>query len=129
MKARQPTLRLHIQPQGDLNSTARSPMKNQRLKQHFETPGALRHDANTLADDASALLEATKEIVDDKVKAAREQLAETLERSRELYTSLQEKALQSARMADKTIQEHPYQTAFVALGIGTLIGFLCRRRP
>lgn len=103
-------------------------MKNQRLKQHFETPGALRHDASTLADDASALLEATKEIVDDKVKAAREQLADTIERSRELYSGLQEKALQGARMADKTIHEHPYQTAFIALRVGTLLGFLCSRR-
>ena len=104
-------------------------MKNQRLKQHFETPRALRHDAHTLAEDAEVLLEATNEIVDDKVKAAREQRTATIERSRELYSSLQEKALQSARMADKTIQEHPYQTAFVALGIGALVGYLCRRRP
>ena len=103
-------------------------MKNHRSKEHFETPGALRHDAHTLALDAEALLDATKETVDEKVKAAREQLTETIERSRELYSSLQEKALQGARMADKTIHEHPYQTAFVALGIGTLIGFLCSGR-
>lgn len=103
-------------------------MKNQRTKQHFETPNALRHDAHTLAEDAEALLEATREIVDDRVKAAREQLAETIENSRELYFSLQEKALQSARVADKTIHEHPYQTAFVALGVGALLGFLFSRR-
>ena len=44
-------------------------MKNQRTK-HFDTPDALRHDAHTLAEDAECLLEVTREIVDDKVKAA-----------------------------------------------------------
>jgi len=102
-------------------------MKNQRTK-HFELPDAIRHDIHTLADDAEALLEATKETVDDKVKAAREQLCDTLERSREAYTSLQRRALRSARMADHTIHEHPYQTAFVALGVGAVLGMVFSRR-
>jgi ElaB/YqjD/DUF883 family membrane-anchored ribosome-binding protein len=100
-------------------------MKN---KQHFETPGALRHDAQTLAEDAEALLEATKETVDEKVKAARQRLRGTIERSRELCTDLQEKALQRVRMADRAVHEHPYRTAGFALGIGALIGILCSRR-
>lgn len=103
-------------------------MKNHRAKQHFETPDALRQDAHTLAEDAEMLIEATKEVMDDKVKAAREQLAETIELSRELYSGLKDKALQSARQADKRIHEHPYQTAFIALGVGALLGMLCRRR-
>jgi ElaB/YqjD/DUF883 family membrane-anchored ribosome-binding protein len=102
-------------------------MKNHR-EQHFETPDALRHDAHTLVEDAEALLEATKEIVDQNVKVAREQLYEAIERSREAYGSLQKKALQGARMADNTIHEHPYQTAFVALGVGAMLGILFSRR-
>ena len=103
-------------------------MKNQSAK-YFETPDAVRHDAHMLAEDAEALLEATKETVDEKVKAAREQLHGAIERSREAYGSLQKKALQGARMADNTIHEHPYQTAFVALGVGALLGLLFSRRP
>jgi ElaB/YqjD/DUF883 family membrane-anchored ribosome-binding protein len=103
-------------------------MKNYRAEQHFETPTALRHDARTLVEDAESLLEVTREIMDDKVKAARNQLTKTIERSRELYSGLQEKALRSARRADKTIHEHPYQTAFFALGVGALLGLLFSRR-
>lgn len=102
-------------------------MKNQRTK-HFDTPDALRHDAHTLAEDAECLLEVTREIVDDKVKAARVQLAETIEKSRALYFNLQERAVKSARAADKTIHEHPYQTALAAFGIGAFIGLLFGRR-
>ena len=103
-------------------------MKSYSAEQHFETPSALRHDAHTLVEDAEALLEVTREIVDDKVKAARSQLTETIERSREFYSGLQDKALRGARMTDKTIHDHPYQTAFVALGVGALLGLLCGRR-
>lgn len=102
-------------------------MKNHRAK-HFETPDALRHDVHTLSDDAEALLEATKEIVDDKVKAAREQLAATIERSQEIYDGLQKRALQGAKYADEAVREHPYHTAAIALGVGVVLGFLCSRR-
>ena len=103
-------------------------MKNQRSK-YFETPDALRHDAQTLVENAEALLEATKETMDEKVKVAREQLSDTIERGRDAYTSLQKRALRSARMADHTIHEHPYQTALVALGVGAMLGVVLARRP
>lgn len=102
-------------------------MKNQRIK-HFETPDALRHDFTTLSEDAEALLDATKEILDDKVKAAREQLAASIERSQEIYQDLQKKALKGARYADEAVHEHPYQTAFIALGVGVILGLVIGRR-
>lgn len=102
-------------------------MKNQRAK-HFETPDALRHDLSTLSEDAEALLEATKEIVDDKVKAARERLTASIERSHEIYNGLQEKAIKGAKYADEAVHEHPYQTAIVALGVGVILGLVCCRR-
>ena len=48
-------------------------------KNRLETPSAVRHDARTLADDARGLLEATKEIGDEKVAECRERLTEALE--------------------------------------------------
>lgn len=102
-------------------------MKNHRTK-HFETPDALRHDFSTLSVDAEALIEATKEIVDDKVKAAREQLTASIERSQEIYQSLQKKAFKGAKYADEAVHEHPYQTAIIALGVGVVLGLACGRR-
>jgi len=101
-------------------------MKN-RAK-HFETPDALRHDVHTLSEDAEALLEATKEVVDEKVRAARQQLSVSIERSRNIYNNLQQKAVQTAKYADETVHSHPYQTALVALSVGACLGFLCSRR-
>jgi|SRR5688572_13659883 ElaB/YqjD/DUF883 family membrane-anchored ribosome-binding protein len=94
----------------------------------YETPGALRHDARTLADDARALLNATAEVTDKKVTEARKHLAEALEAGRETCNRLQEKAVHSAQIADKTVRSHPYESLGVAFGIGALIGFLLSRR-
>lgn len=102
-------------------------MQNQRTK-HFETPDAVRHDLSTLSDDAEALLEATKEIVDEKVKSARVQLNASIKRSQEVYNGLQKKALKGAKYADEVVHEHPYQTAIVALGMGVILGLVCGRR-
>lgn len=102
-------------------------MKN-NLTSHFDTPGALRHDARRLAEDAEHLLEATKGVVDEKVKTARQQLAETIDRGRDLRHGFEERAKHQMRKADETIHEHPYHTAFVALGVGALLGFLCSLR-
>ena len=100
-------------------------MKNRRNK-HFETPDALRHDVHTLTEDAEALLDATKEVVDEKVKAARTRLTLSVQRSRDLCADLQQKALDGAKFADETIHAHPYQAALIALGVGAFVGFLCR---
>ena len=102
-------------------------LKN-RYSQHFETPDALRRDVITLSNDAEALLEATKEVVDEKVKAARKQLADSIERSRNIYNSIQQKAIDSAKYADETIHAHPYHTALLAFGLGAWLGFFCSRR-
>jgi len=95
---------------------------------HFETPDAVRHDAHTLAEDAQALLDATRETMDEKVQAARERLSETIEQSREMYSELQQQVVKRARKADETIHEHPYQTAFMAMGVGAMLGFILSRR-
>ena len=102
-------------------------MKHNRTK-HFETPDALRHDAHTLAEDAQALLEATKDSMDEKVQAAREQLAGSIEYGQELYSNLQKQVVLRARKADHAIHEHPYQTALLALGVGAVLGFIFSRR-
>jgi len=85
-------------------------------------------DLGTLADDAKALLSATAEVAEDKVIAARERLSSALERGREAWGNVQERAVQGAKAADKQIRSHPYQVIGIAFGIGTLLGFLLARR-
>jgi ElaB/YqjD/DUF883 family membrane-anchored ribosome-binding protein len=94
----------------------------------YETPNALRHDARTLAQDARALLDATAEITDEKIAEARERLAAALNSGKQTCDRLQEKASQGARAADAAIRSHPYESIAVALGVGTLLGFVLSRR-
>ena len=85
-------------------------------------------DLGTLADDAKALLSATAEVAEDKVVAARERLSSALERGREAWETVQDRAVQGAKATDKTIRNHPYQAIGIAFGVGALLGFLLTRR-
>jgi ElaB/YqjD/DUF883 family membrane-anchored ribosome-binding protein len=101
-------------------------MKNEGSR--YETPGALRHDARTLADDARALLEATSDIADEKIAAARERLADALSSGKQTYARLQQRVVDGAKVADQTVRTHPYQSVAVGFGVGILVGMLIGRR-
>jgi ElaB/YqjD/DUF883 family membrane-anchored ribosome-binding protein len=85
-------------------------------------------ESEHLVEDAQALLAATAHIAEEKVVEARKRLATALERGREVWNDVQEKAVAGAKATDKVIRDHPYQSIGIALGIGTLIGFLLSRR-
>lgn len=95
---------------------------------HFETPTALSHDVSTLVEDARGLLEATSEIADEKIAAARQRLASALEAGKETYEQLQARVVKGAQVFDKTVRARPYESIAVAFGLGALIGFLASRR-
>jgi len=97
-------------------------------RSHFETPTALSHDAHTLVEDARGLLEATSEIADEKISAARKRLSVALEAGRETYENLQERVVKGAKVADRTVRTHPYESMAVALGAGLIVGILVSRR-
>lgn len=40
----------------------------------------------------------------------------------------EQKALESAKAADRVVRDHPYQTLGLAFGLGILIGILARRK-
>ena len=103
-------------------------MKKQNAMNRYETPGALCHDARTLAEDARALLEATAEITDEKIAEARKRLGEALETGKETYDDVRERVILGAKAADRAVHEHPYPTMAVVFGIGALVGFLLTRR-
>lgn len=85
-------------------------------------------DFKTLARDAEQLLKATAEDAGEHAREARTRLASALEAARESIEGLEEKVVAGAKVADKTIREHPYESIGVAFGVGLLIGVLVTRK-
>ena len=111
-----------------MNATETDDMTMKTNGPRYETPGAMRHDARTLADDARALLEATSNIADEKISAARERLSVALASGKQTAARLQQKVIEGARYADDTVRSHPYQSIGIGFGVGILIGMLISRR-
>ncbi len=82
----------------------------------------------TLAEDARALMAATADVAGEKVGEARKRLAAALERGKEIYGRVKEKAVEGAKAADQAVHEHPYQAIAIGVGVGALIGYLVARR-
>ena len=89
---------------------------------------ATSSDISQLAEDASALMAATADVAGEKVKEARNRLAAALERGKEIYGCVREKAVDGAKAADQAVRENPYQAIAVGVGVGAVIGYLIARR-
>jgi len=89
---------------------------------------AINNDPGTLAEDAHALMTATADVAGEKVGEARQRLAAALERSKEIYGRVREKAVEGAKATDQAVHEHPYQAIAIGVGVGALIGYLLSRR-
>jgi ElaB/YqjD/DUF883 family membrane-anchored ribosome-binding protein len=89
---------------------------------------AASNDMDTLAEDARALMEATADVAGEKVTEARKRLAAALERGKEMYGRVRDKAVDCAKVTDEAVHEHPYQAMGIALGVGALIGYLVTHR-
>lgn len=85
------------------------------------------NDMGTLAENARALMAATSDVAGEKVGQARKRLAAALESGREVYSCVRDKAVEGAKIADRTVHEHPYQTIGIAFGVGALLGYLVSR--
>jgi ElaB/YqjD/DUF883 family membrane-anchored ribosome-binding protein len=81
-----------------------------------------------LLEDAQALLSATAHVAEEKVVEARKRLTAAIEKGKETWTSVQEKAIAGAKATDQVIRDNPYKALAVALGVGAVIGYLLRRR-
>jgi ElaB/YqjD/DUF883 family membrane-anchored ribosome-binding protein len=93
-----------------------------------EQTKAISNDMGQLADDARALMAATADVGGEKVSEARHRLAAALERGKEVYGRVREKAIAGAKAADEAVHEHPYQAIAIGVGVGALIGYLLGRR-
>jgi ElaB/YqjD/DUF883 family membrane-anchored ribosome-binding protein len=82
----------------------------------------------TLVEEAEALLTATADMTEHAVVEARKRLSMALEKGRESWEAVQEKAIAGARATDEAIREYPYRALGAAFSIGALLGLLIRRR-
>ena len=89
---------------------------------------AIRNDIEQLADDTRGLMTATADTAGEKISEARKRVAAALESSKEFYGRVRAKTVESARAADETVREHPYQAIGIALAAGAIIGFLVARQ-
>lgn len=85
-------------------------------------------DLKTLSHDAEALMHATAGQAGEKAKELRDRLGAAIASAKATCQRVEAKAIAGAKVADKTIREHPYESIGVAFGIGLLIGVLVGRR-
>ena len=88
----------------------------------------LAKEIKKIAHDAEDLIKATADDVSDKAREARARLMDAVESAKDSCERLQEKAVAGAKVTDKTIRDHPYESIGIAFGIGLLIGVLVGRR-
>ena len=89
---------------------------------------AHNNEKDTLAEDARALMTATADVAGEKVGEARNRLAAALERGKEIYGRVREKAVAGAKATDEAVHEHPYQAIAIGVGVGAILGYLFARR-
>ena len=85
-------------------------------------------DLKRVVHDSEEILHATKDAVGEKAREVRERLADALDSAKRTCRRLEDKAIEGAKAADRTIRDHPYQSLGVAFGVGLLIGVLVTRR-
>ena len=93
-------------------------------KQTQATENAL----SSLAEDARALMAATADVAGEKVGEARKRLAAALERGKEIYGRVRDKAVEGAKATDEAVHEHPYQAIAIGVGVGAILGYVFARR-
>lgn len=85
-------------------------------------------DLKRIVRDSEELLHTTKDAVGDKAQEIRERLTDALDATKRTCRDLEDKAIEGAKAADKTIRDHPYQSIGVAFGVGLLIGVLVTKK-
>jgi ElaB/YqjD/DUF883 family membrane-anchored ribosome-binding protein len=85
-------------------------------------------DLKRVVQDSEEVLYAAKDVVGDKARELRERLAEGLGAAKRTCRRLEDKAIDGAKAANKTIRKYPYQSIGIGFGLGLLIGALATRK-
>src|SRR5258707_4789391 len=70
---------------------------------------SIHEEGEHLVEDAQALLAATAHVAEEKVVDARKRLTAAIEKGKETWNNVQERAVAGAKAADEVIRDHPYQ--------------------
>ena len=65
---------------------------------------------------------------EDMAGGARNRLTSVLDNARQFAVNVRDKTMAGAKATDKTVHAHPYKSIGVAVGVGTLLGFIMGRR-
>ena len=101
-------------------------MNDKPLPREAETVSwsKLVDDLRVLISDGEGLLKSLAADMSEQAKAAQTALSRQLQTARTTCLQLQDKALQQAQRADRTIREHPYHSVGVAFGLGVAVGVI-----
>ena len=86
------------------------------------------HDIEQLANDASALLAATADVAGDKIVDARKRIAGALERGKDIFGVLRDRATVRTYAVDHAVHENLYLTIAAGIGIGVLAGYILSKK-
>jgi ElaB/YqjD/DUF883 family membrane-anchored ribosome-binding protein len=80
------------------------------------------------ANEAEELLDRGVDASHSKLQDARDRLMSAIESAKETCKKIEEKAVAGAKATDQAIRTHPYESMFVAFGLGLVVGLLLRRK-
>jgi ElaB/YqjD/DUF883 family membrane-anchored ribosome-binding protein len=93
-----------------------------------EANARLVSDLKVLVRDAEELMKATAGQAGEKLAELRSRLAAALESAKATCHRLEEKTIAAAKVTDRTIRDHPYESIGIAFGVGLLVGVLVGRK-
>lgn len=89
-------------------------------------------DLTAVIRDAESLLRATAAQTGDKVEEIRARAQESVRTAKARLATIEDQALQQARVlagdADEYVRDNPWQAVGIAAGIGLVLGLLMSRR-
>ncbi|HOX55840.1 MAG TPA: DUF883 family protein [Candidatus Paceibacterota bacterium] len=88
----------------------------------------LKADLKAVVHDAEELMKATANQAGEKLGEVRSRLAAALESAKASCERMEDKTIAAAKVTDRTIREHPYESVGIAFGVGLLLGVLVARR-
>lgn len=98
------------------------------MKAQTNATNKIQESGENLMEDAEALLRATADVAGEKVMEARNRLSAAIDKGKEAFEVVQQRAIAGAKATDLVIRENPYKALGIALGTGLLVGYLLARR-
>lgn len=80
-----------------------------------------------LAQDAGALVAATKDVTGDQVQEARMRVDLALESAKHLYDQVYDKAVDGTSAVNDLVHRNSYQAIAIGLGVGAILGYFIAR--